>query len=139
MAKNRDSAFQKSRTFNILNPIQVSKRDGIFGMSTTSIDKYKSNLYTLIFTGIGERVMEPEFGTSLKYLLFEPLTETTYEKIKSEIVEKAEIWIPEISIVSIDFGDILDDRENNRLSIKVNFTLRRDPTIQDFIEIEMGV
>ena len=138
MVKNRDSAFRKYRTFNILNPIANSVRDGVFKMSETSLEKYKSNLYTLVFTGIGERVMEPNFGTILKYLLFEPLTETAYEKVKQDIVEKAGIWIPEISIIEIGFGDELNDRENNKLTIKINFALKLDPTIQDFIEIEMG-
>lgn len=138
MVKNRDSAFGKYRTFNILNPVVNSTHDGVFGLSTTSLEKYKSNLYTLIFTGIGERVMEPNFGTIIKYLLFDQITDTTYGKITQDIVDKASIWIPEIAILGVDFGDKLSDTENNRISIRINFALKLDPTIQDFIEIEMG-
>ena len=105
MARNRNTAFSKDRTFNIINPIAQATRDGVFKLSTDSIEKYKSNLYTLVFTGVGERVMEPEFGTILKYLLFEPLTESVYRKIKRDIVEKTNIWIPEIDILSVTFGD----------------------------------
>lgn len=138
MTRNRDSAFTVDRTFNIINPIAQSKRDGVFRMSTTSIDKYKSNLYTLIFTGIGERPMEPNFGTMLKWFMFEQLSSDTYEKIKTDILERVSHWIPEITITSITFGDELNDRENNRISLKLSFRLTNDPTIQDFIEIEMG-
>ena len=138
MVRNRDSAFIKDRTFNILNPIVNSSRDGLFKMSTTSIEKYRSNLYTLIFTGIGERVMEPEFGTRVKYMLFEPLTTSIYEAIKGEIKASAARYIPEIRIDSISFGDELEDAENNKVSMKIDFSLKLDPTIQDFIEIEMG-
>ena len=140
MTRNRDRAFGKlDRTFNIVNPITNSIRDGIFKMSTTTLEKYKSNLYTLIFTGVGERVMEPAFGTMVKYLLFEPLAETTYGEIEKEIYDKVAYWIPEILIEKIDFGNQLEDRENNKVSMKISFTLKIDPTIQDFIEIEMGV
>lgn len=138
MTRNRDSAFKTDRTFNIVNPISQSKRDGVFRMSTTSIEKYKSNLYTLIFTGVGERPMEPTFGTMLKWFMFEQMSNDTYEKIRSDILERVAYWIPEITITSITFGDELTDRENNRISLKLSFRLTNDPTIQDFIEIEMG-
>lgn len=139
MARNRDSAFIKDRTFNIMNPIAQSKRDGVFRLSNTSIDKYKSNLYTLLFTGIGERVMIPDFGTNLKYLLFDQITDETYENIRREILAKASIWIPEITIDSISFADTDVDAENNRITIRIDFGLTVDETIQDFIEIEVGV
>ncbi len=138
MAKNRDTAFGKNRTFNIVNPIAQSTRDGVFKMSTNSIEKYKSDLYTLIFTGIGERVMEPNFGTNIKYLLFEPLTEDIYTAIRDDIVNRASMWIPEINIISVTFGNELEDRENNKVSIRIDFALTLDPTIQDLIEIQLG-
>lgn len=139
MARNRDSAFKTDKTFNILNPIVNSTRDGLFKMSTTSIEKYRSNLYTLIFTGIGERVMEPEFGTRIKYMLFEPLTTLAYETIKNEILNSTSRYIPEIKVDNILFGDTVEDAENNRVSMRIDFSLKLDPTIQDFIELEMGI
>lgn len=139
MTRNRDSAFRKDRTFNIINPIAKSTRDGLFKLSTTTLEKYKANLYTLLFTGVGERVMQPEFGTILKYLIFEQLTEQTYNNVKQDILDRTAYWIPEIDIIRISFGDELEDRENNKLSLKLDFTIKADPTIQDFIEIEMGV
>lgn len=139
MARNRNQAFNKDRTFNIINPIANATRDGVFKLSTDTIEKYTANLYTLIFTGVGERVMLPEYGTTIKYLLFDPITEDIYQRIKQDIIEKTEIWIPEIKIVSIGFGDEEEDRENNKLTIRIDYKLKQDSTIQDFIEIEMGV
>lgn len=139
MVKNRDLAFNTSKTLNIINPISQSERDGVFRMSTTSIEKYRSNLYTLIFTGVGERPMEPEFGTILKYLLFDQLTDETYSKIKNDIKTKVDFWIPEIVINEIIIDNGLSNIENNIFSIKISFGLKNDPTIQDIIEIEIGV
>jgi len=139
MARNRDNAFRKNNTFNIINPIQNAQEDGVFTLSRTSLEKYKANLYTLLFTGTGERVMMPDFGTRLKYMLFANMSETMYVSIEKDIREKAQYWIPEIVIQKIEFGDELEDRENNKISLKITFALRADEKIQDYIEIETGV
>lgn len=137
--KRRTTAFDKVNNFNIKNPIQNATGDGVFQMTQTSLDKYKSNLYTLIFTGVGERVMLPEFGTRLKYLLFENITEDILEKLKREIIEKTAFWIPEIEILKIEYPDIDDNIENNRINMKITFSLKVDPDIQDAIEVNLGV
>jgi len=138
MARNRNAAFVKYKTFNILNPIQNSTKDGVFKMSINSMEKYKANLYTLLFTGIGQRVMMPTFGTRIMQIIFEPLGENSYSEIDNEIREKVEYWIPEIVIHEILFGDKENDLENNAINMKITFSLRADETIQDFVEIEMG-
>ena len=138
MARNRNAAFVKYKTFNILNPIQNSTKDGVFKMSINSMEKYKANLYTLLFTGIGQRVMMPTFGTRIMQIIFEPLGENSYSEIDNEIREKVEYWIPEIVIHEILFGDKESDLENNSINMKISFALKADETIQDFVEIEMG-
>lgn len=137
--RNRDRVFQRRTTFNIINPIRNSTTDGVFDLSETSLDKYKSNLYTLIFTGLGERVMLPQFGTRIKYLLFEPMSESLFADIEKEIREKAAFWIPEISILSIEFPEKEQNVENNKIDMKINFALNIDPDIKDFMEITLGV
>lgn len=139
MARNRDSAFKKSKTFNIINPVTNAITDGVFKCSTTSLEKYKSNLYTLLFTGVGERVMLPEFGTRLRYLLFDNITEDMKRAVQAEIIKQAGLWVPEIEILRVEVDDSLDDLENNRIVLRIDFTLKTDDKIQDFIEIEMGV
>jgi phage baseplate assembly protein W len=136
--RNLDRALVKQKTFSILNPIKRATRDGVFKMSENSMEKYKSNLYTLVFTGVGERVMRPEFGTRITQLLFEPLGDQLYVEIKREIVDKAKTWIPQIKIVDVEFKNIEAAVENNRIDMKIKFALKNDETIQDFIEIEMG-
>ena len=138
MARNRNAAFVKYKTFNILNPIQNSTKDGVFKMSINSMEKYKANLYTLLFTGIGQRVMMPTFGTRIMQIIFEPLGENSYSEIDNEIREKVEYWIPDIEIIEILFGDKESDLENNSINMKISFALKADETIQDFVEIEMG-
>lgn len=139
MTSNRDRAFAQQKTFNIVNPISKATRDGMFTLSSTSIEKYKSNLYTLVFTGIGERPMMPFYGTIISQLIFEPLDESLLISIENEIIEKASYWIPEIVILKVDFKDKEEGIENNKINMKIHFSLVQDETIQDFIEVEMGI
>lgn len=139
MTNRRDTAFRKTKTLNIVNPIKGATTDGIFKMTATSLEKYKSNLYTLLFTGVGERVMEPDFGTLLKYMLFEPLTEDIEENIKREIIQKTAFYIPEILIQRISFDGSEEALENNKIALRIDFILKTDPTIKDFVELEIGI
>jgi len=138
MSSKRDKALASQKTFNILNPITKATVDGMFMLSTTSIEKYKSNLYTLIFTGVGERPMLPNFGTGISKLLFDPLDESTYSSIENEIIEKSAIWIPEIKILKVEFMDKEEGLENNKISVRISFSLINDESIQDFIEVKIG-
>ena len=139
MARNKTATFSKFKTFNIKNPIQKAKRDGMFEMTTTSVEKYKANLYTLVFTGIGQRPMMPTFGTSIMNLLFEPVDDMIFVTIEEEIKSKAKIWVPEVNIIAVEFEDKENKLENNTISMRIKFNLKQDETIQDFIEIEMGL
>lgn len=137
--KNRDRAFRKNKTFGFLLPFKDANTDGAFSMSTTSVEKYKSNLYNVLFTGVGQRVMMPTFGTRISMLLFEGTTEDIFDSIKSEIISAANRWVPEIRITGIDFGDKLENLENNNIQMIIHFSLKNDETVQEFIEIEMSV
>jgi uncharacterized protein len=136
--KNRDRRLEKARTFNIINPIRESRTTGVFEMSTTSLEKYKSNLYTLIFTGLGERVMLPEYGTRLSQMLFQNFDEVTLNDIEVEIKDAVRVWIPEIEVRKVEFEKVKENMENNRINLSIFFSLKNDAEIQDFIEIELG-
>lgn len=135
---NKTNIFQKTITFNIVNPIAKATRDGIFKMTETSLEKYKSNLYTLVFTGKGTRIMDPEFGTSIYNLLFDPIDEEMFQSITDEINKQAEKYIPDIKIIDIIFDDSANTIDNNTINMVIKFQLRNDPTTQDFIEVVMG-
>lgn len=136
MTKNRNNAIRTYRTFSITNPIIRAVGLGVLGMDNTSVAKYKSQLHSLVFTGIGQRVMMPTYGTRIPYLLFEPHTHGLYEKIDEEIRSAVRYWIPDINIDRIEFGTDEANVENNRIAFTIHFSLKLDSSIQDFIQIE---
>lgn len=58
----------------------------------------KENLKQLIRTQRGERFMLPDYGCNLKKYLMEPLDETTFNSIKSEILESINKYLSKISV-----------------------------------------
>tara|TARA_R100000734_G_C3224822_1_gene34966 strand:+ start:10 stop:249 length:240 start_codon:yes stop_codon:yes gene_type:complete len=48
---------------------------GLFPQTETTLEQAGSNIKNLLLTAKGERVMQPEFGSRLRELLFEQQTE----------------------------------------------------------------
>ncbi len=139
MSRKRSQILDTDRTFSVQNPIKESFKGNILRMTNNSISMYKSQLYTLIFTNVGERVMLPEFGTNIQALLFEPMTNNIYNDLKLEIRNAADRWIPGINIDDVRFKEDLTELEYNRVTLTIEFSLKVDPNVKDQIEIEKSI
>jgi uncharacterized protein len=73
------------------------------GVNTTytSKDAIKSNLLNFILTGKKERVMNPSFGSGVRDLLFEPITENLTDQIEGLIFGGVETYFPQVQINSL--------------------------------------
>lgn len=77
-----------------------------------------------IFTWIpGQRILLPEFGSRLYYLLYEGITPQTEEQIVAEIRHCVSEWEPRAQIVEIRNVSNIDDTEDNTIHIEVIFTV----------------
>ena len=129
--------METDRTFGINNPIEDSKHGNVFDMSRDSLSKFKSQLYTLLFTNPGERVMLPEFGWNRYDILFNPMSEDIGSTVETDIKTIVSRWIPEIKLY--DVSVVLDPVENNTLNMTIKFGLKADPNVLDQINIEMSM
>lgn len=108
-----------SRTIRV--PILNSYSNDIFDITSTTLDMVKSQLYVLIMTPIGSRVMIPGFGTMIYSLLFNQNHENVSTLIKNEIVEKSKIYVPRCNIL-----DVVVDVVENSIDIAITFSLKED-------------
>lgn len=82
-----------------------------------------------IFSWIpGERILLPEFGSRLRYLLYEGITPLTEERIAAEIRSSVSEWEPRISIADIRDMSTVSDTEDNTIHLEVVFTV---PSMSD--------
>ena len=94
---------------------------GYFESSFTTKEQIKSNIKSLLLTQKGERLMQPEFGTRLRGLLFEPITTDLGSALETEITQAIERWMPYINVESIIY-DALEDQ--NRIDLELNYSLK---------------
>jgi phage baseplate assembly protein W len=93
---------------------------GVFYSTYTTKDQIKSNLVNLLLTSIGERVMNPNFGCELKRFVFEGISENNISDLKISINNSISLYIPEITVSSID---VISNKDNNLIDVTVSYVL----------------
>jgi phage baseplate assembly protein W len=93
---------------------------GPFNSTYSTSNQIQSNLINLLLTNKGERLYNPEFGADLKTVLFEGITEDTSNIIQNLIITNVNIFIPEITISSVD---VVKDEDNNTISVTVQYRI----------------
>lgn len=79
-----------------------------------------------IFTWMpGERILLPEFGSRLRSLLYEGITQQTEESIAAEIRSCVSEWEPRVTIVEIRNIGTINDTEDNTIHLEVVFKIPR--------------
>ena len=119
--------LDKNRAIGVSLPFNAR---GVFNQTYSTKDQIKSNLINLLLTYKGERVLNPEFGADLPRLLFEPLTEDLYPRIKNQIISNVKIYVPEVTILDIKINpDINYNTVNVNISYKLNLSGQQDNII----------
>lgn len=114
-------------------PYPITKHPRGFFRTQEGVDQVKSDLLVLLLTEPGERVMLPEFGTSLKKFLFEQNDSVVYQQVREEIARAISTWEPRIAVQDIYVGsgrdnfsslNSQDNKENldHVLFIRIRFT-----------------
>lgn len=126
--------LQKYKPLGIRTPILNADQDGVFDMTSTTLDRVKSSLYTLMFTAPGTRVQLPEFGSPIYALHFDQLDSTDFKSIDTQIRKSVIRWVPEASIQEI----LITQNENNpnEFNINIRFALTDNPALQDTVLIK---
>ena len=95
---------------------------GGFFAKTDGTQTTMSGLKQLILTSPGERVMNPNFGTSLRKSVFEPFTSDLMSSLTSEIKFAILKYHPEVEI--LDFKMSWDSHPHNRGRHKIFLQLK---------------
>jgi len=101
-------------------PLMYSQENG-YMMIKSMLPMIRQNLKMLLLTNPGERIMVPAFGVGMRTYLFENFDETTYAKIRARVKSQAKIFMPYITINSIQF--IPEDMDNGKLSLIIKYAV----------------
>lgn len=117
-----DTDDYKNVALGLSLPIKKGQ-SGYFETNYISQDQIKTNISNLLRTNRGERIMQPTFGTGLRELLFNPSTQNLEDQIVETIETAFATWLPYVNLDSIDVDLSPDTVDNNRVGIKIDYTL----------------
>ena len=109
-------------------PIQRGE-DGYFRQSFRTFDQIRSNLKNLLLTKKGERIFQPEFGSGLHDLLFNPATEKFEEDLENTINDAIAQWLPYIVVEDINIDISKEQTDNNQAKVSLKFKQEGDQTL----------
>jgi len=94
-------------------------------MVTDDVD-IRESLWILFSTRLGERIMLPQYGTSLWKMVFRTVSTTLMSQIKSIVSQAILSWEPRIDVDSVQVQQ--DPTVSGKLLIKVSYTIRQTNT-----------
>lgn len=137
MEEQTDNGFTSFLGTGWSFPPKFSKQKRGVSLVSNELD-IKESLQVLLSTELGERVMRPDYGCDLHYLLFEKLDATTRTYVGDLIRRSILLYESRIDIESIDFAPAIGD--DNVIDIMIEFTVRttnsRSNYVYPFYKIE---
>ena len=109
-------------------PIQKGD-EGYFRQSFRTFDQVRSNLKNLLLTKRGERILQPDFGSGLHDLLFNPATEKFEEDLETTINDAVAKWLPYVIVEDINIDISKEMTDNNQAKVSLKFRQEGDQTL----------
>jgi phage baseplate assembly protein W len=101
-------------------PLQMTANT--FNQTYDNLVQLKSNVRNLLLTKKGERVGQPNFGTNLHRLLFEPNDDSLEDKIFQAVDSAVRLWLPQLTINEINIEATDEMKDLNEVSVSITFT-----------------
>ena len=113
---------------------------GELASTKTTLNAVKQNVLNLCSTEAGERVMQPNLGVRLKRFLFQPYSEDLITEIKSTIIESMDNWLPFVGLndIQVFMSDNQDGDFNSTLEVSIDFSLKKDDSTHESVQITIG-
>ena len=92
-----------------------------------NVTSVKRGIHNILMTENSERLFQPEIGSGLKNLLFEPMTDLTTQLLEDEVRSAIDAWENRAQVISIE---VFPEEEYNRYRVAVIFRIVNNPDEQ---------
>lgn len=103
----------------------------VFNQTYQTKDAIKANLINYFLTNRGERYLNPKFGSDIRKLLFENITEDSIEELKAAVLDDLSVYFPR---VQVDEFNIKEQLNTNMVTFYMKFSIT-DTNISDELMI----
>ena len=101
--------------------------NAVFNTTYTTKEAIKANLINYFLTNKGERYLNPLFGSDIRLLLFDNVSEDTIIELKARIISEIGTFFPRVkkTLFAPDILHMKHDNPSYSLSFKLLIVLRR--------------
>ena len=124
----KDTVAYNNYAIGITLPLQFG--ENTFEQSFQTKDQIKSNIKNLLLTKRGERILQPQFGSGLQSLLFEPNVDDLEGRIEDTINDSLKQWLPYVTADEINIESTDELRDNNKLNVSIKFRIGDDINLE---------
>lgn len=80
----------------------------------------RNSLFILLSTSVGERIMQPEYGSQIHKLVFEPI-DPTFSTFMTEQIRTAILYFePRVTLEAVEY---IHDDFNGKVDLKLNYQI----------------
>ena len=109
-------------TYRDVNPNYGQSK---YGELVTDVLAINASIENILGTELETRVMLPEFGSSLRHLLFEPMNRETAFQIYTETIIAVQRWEPRVNIIQSE-STVLDYPDENYYEVNLVYEIIRN-------------
>jgi phage baseplate assembly protein W len=80
----------------------------------------KRGIKNVLLTAPFERLFQPEFGSGIKNILFEPMTPLTEQRLSDACEDAIDAWEKRASVIDIA---VISEEEYNRYRVAIKFSI----------------
>mgnify|MGYP003681807609 FL=1 len=80
----------------------------------------KRGIKNILLTAPFERLFQPEFGSGIKNILFEPMTPLTEQRLSDACRDAIDAWEKRASVIDIA---VISEEEYNRYRVAIKFSI----------------
>ena len=91
--------------------------EGFFYKTKTVLEQSKANLQNLLLTTPGERIMQPEFGSQLKFIVFEQGQDIP-DRVEEAIRSSVDKFLAYVNVINV-----FTTQQDNTVSVSIEFSV----------------
>ena len=100
----------------------------------TGANAVKGAMLSIMKTNYNERMFQPEVGSGIRALLFEPMNPITEERLKQEVIDCLERSEPRAQVIGVT---VEGQEDKNRYKVSILFTISTETepqTLETYFE-----
>ena len=95
---------------------------GVFYSTFSTKEQIRYNIVNLVLTSKGERVENPNFGTSVRSQLFQQIDPSTFSDLELGLVEDIQTYIPNVRVTNVQFSQT-GEYNDNTLLVSITYAI----------------